>query len=154
DALVVDPFEAGVVWLSTGFQSPGGIHKSTDCGSTWTLVSTGENSDAVNATGIMSMVLDPVHKGTLYATPGSNAGPASGLMKSTNGGKDWKQLFPPGSEVAEVVDYNLVNSIGMEAANPDHIVVTMHASCKAPYGPVCEAETTDGGATWKITTVN
>jgi hypothetical protein len=154
DAVALDPFQAGVVWMSAGAAAPGGLYRSTDCGATWTLVSTGENADAVNAMGLTSMVLDPVNPGTIYATPGSNAGPGSGLLKSTNGGKDFQQLFPPSSEVASVVQYDLVSSVGMEAANPLHLVVSMHAVCAAPYGPVCEAETTDGGATWTITKVD
>jgi hypothetical protein len=47
----------------------------------------------------------------------------------------------------------LINSIAMEAANPLHLVASMHAVCSAPYGVVCEAESTNGGSTWTVTTV-
>jgi hypothetical protein len=147
DAVVVDPFDAAVVWLGA---KDHGIFRSSDCGTTWAHVSTGRNGTAVDKGEPISVVLDPVHKGVMYTTSFYGS---SGLFKSTNGGVDWDQLFPPDSEVAKVVEYNLINSIGMEARDPSHLVVSMHAKCGAPYGAICEAESTDAGATWKITTV-
>jgi len=147
DAIVVDPFDAATVWLGAADH---GIFKSSDCGATWMHVNTGHSGTSFDKGEPISMQVDPVHQGVLYATAPN--GPF-GVLKSTDGGVDWNQLFPPESEVAKVVQYNLVNSIGMDAHDTNHLVVTMHADCSAPYGPVCEAETTDAGATWKITTV-
>jgi hypothetical protein len=147
DAVVVDPFDAATVWLGA---KDHGIFKSGDCGATWTHVSTGRSGAAVDTGEPISIQVDPVHQGVMYTTSFYGA---SGMFKSTNGGVDWDQVFPPGSEVAKVVEYNLINSIGMDAHDPAHLVVSMHAVCAAPYGAVCEAETADAGATWKITTV-
>jgi hypothetical protein len=160
-AIVMDPFEPGVVWTSATNLAADGVHqagggglyKSTDCAASWTLVSTGRNSDLVGVAAALSMAFDPQTPGVIYATAGSESSGNAGLWKSTNGGVDWDQLFPADSEWAKVVQYNLVSSVGMEAKNPQHLVVSAHALCQAPYGAVCEAETTDGGATWKITTV-
>jgi hypothetical protein len=160
----MDPFDPGVLWtsannLTTDAQgnpkegTGGGIYKSTDCASTWTLVSTGRNGDLMGLSGALSMVFDPKTQGVIYATAGSESAGNAGLWKSTDGGVDWDQLFPSGSEWATVVQYNLVSSVAIEANNPEHLVVSAHALCEAPYGPICEAETTDGGATWTITTV-
>ncbi|HEV8247288.1 MAG TPA: sialidase family protein, partial [Polyangiaceae bacterium] len=154
NAIALDPFDAGVVWLSASASAPGGLYKSTDCAASFTLVSTGQNADAVNAEAFNSLVLDPLHQGVIYASVGVNAGPGTGVLKSTNGGVDWVNVLPPDSEAGQAVDGGLVNSVGVEAANPDHLVVSMHANCHAPYGPVCEAESTDGGATWTLTTVD
>jgi hypothetical protein len=160
----MDPFEPGVVWTSANnvmvdaqgnwHQTPGGgLYKSTDCAASWTLVSTGRNSSTLGLAGAVSMVFDPKTPGIIYATAGSESAGNAGLWKSVNGGVDWDQLFPADSEWAKVVQYNLVSSVAIEANNPLHLVVSAHALCQAPYGPVCEAETTDGGVTWKITTV-
>jgi hypothetical protein len=51
---------AGAGGAQTG--SGGGIWKSTDCAGTWTKVSTGKNSDAVNNGMQWSIVVDPVHE--------------------------------------------------------------------------------------------
>lgn len=149
NALLLDPYNPGTVFLGAENR---GILKSVDCGSTWTQISTGRNSSSVNSGEPMSMQMDPRNNQVIYTTSFQGAG---GLWKSVNGGVDWDPLFPPGSEVASVVQFNFISNVSMEAANPDHLVVTMHADCVSPnYGPVCEAESTDGGATWTITTVD
>jgi hypothetical protein len=101
----------------------------------------------------MSMAIDPINKGVMYVTGGSEGGSA-GLYKSTNGGVDWEQLLDPAtSELGTHAPPGVVSSVAMEAKNPLHLVVSMHSTCQAPYGKVCEAETTDGGKTWAITSV-
>jgi hypothetical protein len=147
ESIVVDPFDPATVWQGAG---SAGIFKSTDCGATWTHVNTGRNGSLLDQGAASSMVVDPVNQGVMYATAFDGPG---GLWKSTNGGVDWDQLFPAGSELASVVMGAFVNSVSMDAQDPKHLVVSMHQNCTAPYGPVCEAESTDGGATWKITTV-
>jgi hypothetical protein len=147
DAIVVDPFDAATVWLGGRDH---GVYKSTDCAATWTHVNTGRNGSALDVGSLGSMAVDPVNQGVMYTTAAMGA---MGLFRSTNSGVDWDQLFPTGSEVATVVEYNWISNVGMAAADPRHLVVSMHANCKAPYGPICEAESTDAGATWKIVTV-
>jgi hypothetical protein len=147
DAIIVDPFDPGTVWLGTNGT---GLYKSTDCAATWTHVNTGSNGSQIDTGEMSSMQVDPVNQGTIYTVEWNGA---EGLWKSTNAGVDWTQLFPPGSEVANVVFANEVSSVGMEAANTSHLVVAMHANCSSPYGIICEAESTNGGSTWTITTV-
>lgn len=147
ESIVVDPFDPATVWWGSGY---GGIFKSTDCGSTWKKINTGMDADKIDGSAAGSMQVDPLNQGVMYTTAFQGA---NGLFKSVNGGVDWKQLAPPGSTIAEAVDGNIVNSIAMEAANPKHLVIAMHAQCKPPYGPICEAESTDGGETWTVTTV-
>lgn len=148
DAIIVDPLDTATIWLGG---KDHGIFKSTDCGATFTHVSTGRNAMSVNSGAPGSMQADPVHPGTLYTTSFYGA---EGLWKSTNGGVDWDPMFPAGSEVAKVVQYNLTNSIAIGATNPNHLVAAMHADCAKPYTVVCEAESLDAGATWKITSVD
>jgi photosystem II stability/assembly factor-like uncharacterized protein len=158
DALALDPFEDGTLWLgeapamttSDGGMGPAGLFKSTDCGATWAHVNTGMNGDAIDGASIWSLAIDYVDRGTIYVV--GAYGP-QGLWKSTNGGVDWVQLFPPDSEFAKTVPYNWVGSVSMDPRDHLHLVVGTHDNCNPPYDPACQAETRDGGATWHIVKV-
>jgi len=97
----VDPRDSGVVYVaaqgplwSAGGQR--GLYKSTDGGTTWKLVlSAGEY------TGANEVHLDPRNPDVLYASLHQrfrnvaalmNGGPESGIHKSTDGGKSWREL--------------------------------------------------------------
>lgn len=143
DALVVDPFDPAIVWLADDSR---GLLKSTDCGSTWTHVNTGQNGDKVDQGGIVSMAVDPVERGVIYAAAIYGAG---GLWKSLNGGVDWQQLFPAGSEGANTIGANVhIDSVSMDPTDHRHLVINPHANCGGAYAPTCGAESKDGGATW------
>jgi hypothetical protein len=152
-AVIVDPFDPATVWLGTchgsicNVDQPGGIYKSTDCGSTWQQVNTGTNGDMVTQGSEVSMAVDPVARGVLYT---ADIYGAQGVWKSANGGVDWTPLFPATSEVAQVVQFTFIDSISMDPTDHLHLVVGTHAICAAPYGPNCEAESHDGGMTWRI----
>ena len=143
-SVAVDPFDPATVWLGT---TRNGFFKSLDCGATWTHVNTGMNGAQLDSGSLWSMVVDPVDKGTIYLV---GAYGALGLYKSTNGGVDFAQVFTADTEFAKVADQNFVNAVSMEANNHLHLVVSEHGTCKG-YTTSCEAETTDGGVTWKLT---
>jgi photosystem II stability/assembly factor-like uncharacterized protein len=153
--VVVDPFDTATIWLGAakpGMDQPpgnGGLYKSTDCGSTWVKVNTGTRGSEVDGARIWSLAVDPIDKGTIYVV--GAYGPL-GLLKSTNGGVDWVQLFPPTSEFAQTVEFNFAGSVSMDPQDHLHLVVGTHANCKGQYAPTCMAETVDGGATWRIFT--
>jgi hypothetical protein len=152
DAFTLDPFTAGTIWLGAdpiggGTPGLGGLFKSTDCGATWKHVNTGTNGSVVDGSHMWSFAIDPVDQGVIYAV--GAYGP-QGLWKSTNGGVDWVQLFPQNSEFAKVVQYSFASNVSMDPHDHKHLVVGTHANCAAPYDPVCQAESTDAGATWKI----
>jgi hypothetical protein len=143
EAVIVDPFDPATVWLGTGYA---GVFKSTDCGATFTHVNTGTNGAALDNGSHVSMVLDPVDRGTMYTV--SLYG-AWGLWKTTNGGVDWTQLIDSTSQVATVTA-SYFDSISMDPTDHLHIVLGVHNNCTAPYAPTCEAETKDGGKTWRL----
>jgi hypothetical protein len=149
ESVVVDPFDPAIVWAGTNLA---GVFKSTNCGApgSFVHVNTGKNGDQVDKGGVSTFQVDPKHAGVLYVN--AFAGPL-GLWKSTNWGVDWTQLFPADSELAKVVPGAFVNTVAMDPNDTLHLVVSMHQTCNPPYGPVCEAESTDGGQSWKITTV-
>jgi hypothetical protein len=144
EAVVVDPFDSATVWFATGYR---GIFKSTDCGATFTHVNTGRGSKAFDNGSHVSMAVDPVEPGVMYAV--SIYG-EWGLSKSTNGGVDWDQLLPADSPTAKAIGTNAVDGVSMDPNDHRHLVLGMHANCIAPYAPTCELESTDAGGTWTI----
>jgi hypothetical protein len=140
-----DPVHAGTVYIGTDKQ---GIHKSTDCGATWVKVNTGRNGAAMDSGQQWSMAIDPVEPNVIFS--GALYGTDLGLLKSTNGGVDWDSVFPPGGEVANMVDYTFLQEVSMDPTDHKHLVVSFHANCKGAYAPMCLAETKDSGATWRL----
>jgi hypothetical protein len=149
--VIVDPRSAGTVYATADQQ---GIYKSTDCGSTWAMIDTGANSAALNSGSPWVIALAPpevVYAGSLYAMNGPST-----MYKSVDDGVDWTDMFPPGSLVAQTVQYDFLQDIGIDPINPDHLVVTFHADCLAPdggpspYGTMCLGESRDAGATWRL----
>ena len=67
-----------------------GIFRSTDCGATWGLVSTGAHASDMSSGNAWSMAIDPVTPDTMYVVEGYGS---SGLWKSTNGGVDWQNVL-------------------------------------------------------------
>jgi photosystem II stability/assembly factor-like uncharacterized protein len=145
-AVAADPFRSGTLWLA----NDDGIQRSDDCGAHWTLVSTGTNGEQLAGDkSLWSMALDPVDEGTIYWVRGYGGG---SLFKSTDGGVNWTDLFPVGSAYAVAQgDQRFVNNVSMDPADHRHLVISTHGGCAAPYDTTCNAETFDGGATWRLT---
>jgi hypothetical protein len=142
-AFVIDPADSSTIYLGSDKR---GIFKTTDCGATWELVSTGRNGDLVGSGGQWAMAMDDA--GNLYSNSGYGA---NGLWRSSNGGVDWESLFP--TEVAEVVpDGGFIERIRTDMTNSAHVVVSFHRDCAAPYDPECAAESFDAGETWDLLT--
>jgi hypothetical protein len=118
-----------------------GVYKSTDCGATWTKISTTHNLETGSCFGLL---VDPVNPDTMYYNNGYGTNPT--VYKSTDGGVSWDPLS---TDTNHVLQYNFVNSTAMDRNDPAHLVVTYHESCAAPYAPNCLAESKDGGVTWR-----
>ncbi len=113
-----------------------GIYKSVDCGATWVHFDT----------GTASVVIDPSNPDVLYT--GSLYG-LNGFFKSTNGGVDFAETFPP--DIKKYIPYGgFIGHVSMDPSNPQHLLVAFHDVCKTPYNSSCYVETTDGAATWVI----
>jgi hypothetical protein len=143
--IVVDPVHAGTVYVGT---SKSGIHRSTNCGKDWMKIDTGTGAAAIDSGGQWSMAIDYKNPNVLFA--GSLYGSDPSLLKSTNGGVDWKSTAPAGSEIAMTVDYNFLQEVSMDPVDPSHLVVSFHADCKGAYAPMCMAESKDSGTTWRL----
>jgi hypothetical protein len=144
-AILVNPKDTRVVYA--GSANGGGLYKSTDCGATFEHVNTGKGASDIDSGNIWDMVIDPVDPDVLYVIEGYGHG---GLWKTTNGGVDWVNTTPEGSEVAKTANYNFTSIVGMDITDPQHLVVAFHSGCSGAYAPNCQAETKDGGATWRL----
>lgn len=111
--IVVDPRNSSVVFVAA--QGPlwnkggeRGLFRSEDGGATWThVLGKGE------WTGVTDVVLDPVNPDVMYAATHQrhrtiwallNTGPESGIHKSVDGGRTWRQLSTglPGEDKGKI----------------------------------------------------
>lgn len=150
-AVVVDPSD-GSVYAAAGNKTNGGnggtgVYKSTDCGATFTLVSTGTNSDKLASGDPWAMLVAPDHPGTLYINNGYGNDPT--IFRSTNGGVDWTELNPDPPHVTGS-GAPFVQAIAMDPHDSAHLAVTFHTNCGSPYNAWCFSESSDSGATWHM----
>jgi photosystem II stability/assembly factor-like uncharacterized protein len=148
-ALAVNPIDLSV-YAAAGNKTSGGngstgILRSTDCGATWKLWSTGTSSDKLKTGDPWAIKIDPQHPQTMYVTNGYGDDPT--VYKSTDGGVNWTPLFPDPQHVIST-GVPFVQGLAMDPFNSQHLAVTFHADCGAPYRKWCFSQSTDGGATW------
>ena len=150
-SVALDPFNVGTLWLGTSVtgDGAGGLYKSTDCGATWLHVNTGMNGAKLDVGSMWSLAIDPVDKGTVYVVPTHGAG---NLWKSTDGGVSFTPLLPDG-DFAKSFAGNFVASVTIDPTDHLHLVIAPHGGCAGAYAPICNAESKDGGATWRIVKV-
>jgi photosystem II stability/assembly factor-like uncharacterized protein len=130
-----------------------GVYKSTDCGATWSLVSTGSHGTDLATGDPWALLVDPVAPATMYVDNGY--GDSDTLFQSTNGGVDWAPLdIDPCGVTAPAFS----QAVAMDPNNHLHMALTFHETCGAtgsktcnvplPTTPMCLSQTTDGGQTW------
>jgi hypothetical protein len=144
-AVLINPQDTANVYVGVEKQ---GLFKSNDCGASWKRVNTGRNGDVIGTGAQWSMAMDPLDPNVIFAVNGY--GSEYGLWKTKDGGVNWDQLFPMGSEVAKSVMYNFTSIISMDPSDHLHLVVSFHADCTGAYATACQAETKDGGANWRL----
>ena len=145
--ILIDPKDANTLYVSC----PGplwsdskhrGLYKSTDAGKTWNKIL------YVNEkTGVADVELDPSNPSVLYATTWefrrmpysfNSGGQGSGIYKSTDGGKSWKEL-----------------SKGLPAKPFGRVALALAPSSPQNLWAIVESENTglyissDGGENWK-----
>ncbi len=129
---LIDPTNSGTVYLGT---SQLGIWKTTDCGSNWVHINTGNSGTDVNGGSVAgslldggrqwTMVMDPADSKTIYATAGYGAG---GIFRSTDGGVDWSQILP--SSISSQNQYaGFIEKLTMDPTNHLHLLASFHTMC-------------------------
>jgi photosystem II stability/assembly factor-like uncharacterized protein len=162
-AILVDPRSADTVIVGAlghyfGPNEERGVYKSTDGGKTWKqTLSIDEN------TGVVDLAADPENPDVIYAAAWQarnwpwlsyfqpNAGPGSGLYKSSDGGNTWKRIsgngWPSGT----------LGRIGLAAATGGRVYAVVNASPSSGNVPHAASKdegglyrSDDHGATWKL----
>jgi len=151
-SVAVNPQNPSIVFAAAGDKTNGGnggtgIHKSTDCGATWTKISTGAHGADLETGDTWQLKIDPTDPQVMYATNGYGNPPS--LFKSVNGGVDWAVLVPDGGDLAKSAGGNFVQTFSMDPTDSKHLVLTFHFNCTGTFAPMCMGETKDGGTTWR-----
>jgi hypothetical protein len=146
-AFVMDPQDPTTLYVGSCNQ---GIWKSSDCGASWQHINTGKNGAVLDGGRQWTFSIDPVDSKVLYANSGYGK-MSNGAFKSTDGGVNWEQLWPPTqADLAKVVEYNFVAQVVMDPSDHEHLLITFHAKCAAPHSEACFGESHDAGASWKL----
>lgn len=140
---VLDPQSSGTVYVGTSSQ---GLYKTTDCGATWAHINSGRNGKMLDDGRQWTIQIDPVDPNIIFTVAGY--GP-SGVWKSTNGGVDWDQAYPP--DVLQVFVYGgFTARISLDPTNHLHVITAPHFSCQNGHSNSCILESKDGGTSWAV----
>ncbi len=141
--IILHPDDPDVAWIASigHLYSPGpdrGVYKTTDGGQTW------RPSLFINDnTGVIDLAIDPTNADVLYAAAWertrrawdfTEAGPGSGIYKSTDGGSSWSLLtvegsgFPAGGGVGRI-------GLAVYPGNPQTIFASLDNQNRRPEEP-------------------
>src|SRR5262245_14348619 len=119
----------------------GGVWKTTNAGVTWTPIFDNEASYSIGA-----IALDPKNPLTVWVGTGENnsqrsVGYGSGLYKSEDGGRSWRNVGLRNSEH--------IGRIVVDPKDSNIVYVAAQGPLWGPGGDRGLFKTTDGGKTWK-----
>jgi photosystem II stability/assembly factor-like uncharacterized protein len=123
NALAIDPVTPTTVYVGTG---RGGVFKSTDGGGSWTAINAGWAADQeLPLRFAFALAIDRSNSGTVYV------GTSDGVLKSTNGGKNWVPVGLPFEQVSALV------------VDPDNPATIYAATATGAI-----SKSSNGGKTW------
>jgi hypothetical protein len=150
--LGVDPNNPQTIFAAAAGDlfNPGGergVYKSSDSGSTWTRVLTGDN----DTTGAVDFVIDPLNPNRVFATLWDHlrepdlrryGGIGSGLYRSIDGGSTWQRLtngLPgPAATIGRI-------GVALAASNPQRVYAIVNQA-NGPFQGFYRSD--DGGDSW------
>jgi photosystem II stability/assembly factor-like uncharacterized protein len=138
NTLIVDPASPSTIYAQTsggtlGIAASSALFKSTDAGTTWSMIS--------SILTVLSLVIDPKNSSTLYA------GTDQGIVKSTNGGVDW-------TDASSGLPKGTVNRLVVDPFTPSTLYAVIYTG-STPFSPTFTPpafliyKTTNGGTSWK-----
>ncbi len=116
-ALAVHPTDPDILYCGA---ASGGIWKSTNGGASWSPL-----NDFLPSLSIGTILIDPLHPDTLYASTGetvtanndpNNSTPGAGIFRSFDGGDSWELV--PALSGDDFDDFYWVQSIAFDSADP------------------------------------
>jgi hypothetical protein len=149
--ITIDPANLHTVWVGTGENNNqrsvaygDGIYKSEDGGKTW------KNMGLKQSEHIGNIIIDPNNSNTIFVAaygPLWSSGGERGIYKSTDGGKNWKQIL--------FVDENTgFNEVHFDPRDSKVLYAAAHQRRRHEWtyisgGPGSAIyKSTDGGETW------
>ncbi|HUV62836.1 MAG TPA: hypothetical protein VMW24_03005 [Sedimentisphaerales bacterium] len=105
-----------------------GVYVSRDGGTTWTAANDALSSQA----NVINLAVDPGDPQTVYAATGN-----SGLLKSSDGGRNWRKMNPPESSTTPVILSVAVNPLDSTVVYAGFAQLGLHRS-------------DDGGMSWQL----
>jgi photosystem II stability/assembly factor-like uncharacterized protein len=150
--VTIDPNDPLVIWVGSGENNSqrsvgygDGVYKSVDGGKTW------ENVGLKKSEHIAKILINPGDSRVVYvAAQGPLWAPGGdrGLYKTTDGGKNWKQVL-------KISENTGVTDVAMDPRNPDVLYAAAYQRRRHVWtlidgGPEAALyKTTDGGENWK-----
>ncbi len=148
---LVGPYRGGRVLAVTGIPGDpttyyfggvaGGVWKSTDSGATWVPTFDHESVSSIGAIAVSESNHNVIYVGSGEACIRGNISYGYGVYKSTDGGRNWKNVG--------LRETRHIGAIIVNPRNPDIVFV---AALGHAYGPSEERgiyRSTDGGNTWQ-----
>ncbi|HEY9127413.1 MAG TPA: transcriptional regulator, partial [Acidobacteriaceae bacterium] len=129
DSLLVDAGDKHTLFAGVhrSYNTEGGLYKSTDGGSSWTVI------PALKDKSVRSVAQAPSDPSILVV------GALDGIFRTTDSGQNWERISPPPSDPLSR-EIHEVESLAIDPKKPDTIYAgTWHLPWK----------TTDGGQHWK-----
>ena len=149
--LAIDPTNTNVVWVGSGENNNqrvvaygDGIYKSEDGGKSW------KNMGLKKSEHIGRIGIDPTNSDIVYVAaygPVWNSGGERGIYKTTDGGKNWKQVL-------NVSEHTGFNEVMVDPRFPNIVYAAAHQRQRKVFtyiggGPESALyKSTDGGLTW------
>lgn len=148
-ALALDPLMPSTIYLGS---CQHGVFKSLDGGLSWAHINTGTNAAVLDGSRQWTLAIDPVTPAVLYTNSGYGPNGENGAWKSLDGGINWQRVWPSPSQrnLDAIVQYNFVAQIAIDPTDHQHVFLSWHGNCAAPYTPVCYGESHDAGDSWTI----
>ena len=135
NCICIDPANSNNLWIGS---PDGGLWKSTNGGTNWTT-----STDLFTDLGVSDVAIDPTNSNIMYVATGDRDGsyagpslhaPAYGLMKSTDGGVTWTNMYP-----LAVSSQYMMSRILIDPSNTQNIYVSGN------FGII---KSTNGGTSW------
>jgi len=149
--VTIDPTNSNIVWAGSGENNNqrvvgygDGVYKSDDAGKSW------KNMGLKTSEHIGKIAVDPTNADIVYVAaygPLWNSGGERGVYKTTDGGKNWKQIL-------FVSEHTGFNEVMIDPKNTNTIYAAAHQRQRKVFtyiggGPESAMyKSTDGGTTW------
>src|SRR5436305_13666826 len=118
----------------------GGVWKTTDAGQNWTPLFDKEDISSIGAIAVAPSDHNTIYVGTGEAAIRGNTTYGTGVYKSVDGGKNWKNIG--------LRDTHQIGALIVHTNNPDIALVAALGLAFAPNAARGIFRTSDGGKTW------